>query len=105
MEELERLLGMSIILPWRMKGHGIGPRCYSMLGLLLRRKGVVTRDFACRALYGGESDVNPSVIDQHVHRLNKRLKVFGVKIQTEPVTGYYLLDTDRQKLIKMVGDL
>ncbi len=99
--ELEGLLGMAPILPWRIKGHGIGPRCYQMLGLLLKRNGVVTRDFAFSALYGNNSDINPRVIDQHIHRLNKRLKVFSIKIMTEPFIGYYLLDADRLKLREM----
>lgn len=88
--ELETLLGLRIEpIPL----FGIKKTGWKLLGVFLKRN-LVTREFLFDALYGGLSEQEQPntirVIDQHVCRLNSKLKPFNVKIKSQVGIGYFL---------------
>jgi len=107
-EELEELLGQRITWPSLPRVRRIEWR---LLGLLLRRRGVVTRESAFTVLYGDrmaeEQPSNLHIIDTHVSRLNagRALRDLGVRVQTDRANGgYYLRQADRLALEKRIEE-
>lgn len=102
-EELERLLGMRLRAP---RIPGLNESQWQLLGLLLRG-GVIEREYAFIALYGdrheAEQPTNLRMVDVNVSRINRVLmKRYGIRISTEPRTGYYIDERSRQILNDLV---
>lgn len=104
-EELEELLGLT--MPWPRYVRGFTPIRRALLGLL-RRRPLVTREFAYRAIYGGRPESNQPadlrIIDQIICRLNRVLKDHGIRIQCDNRTGYYLAAEDKAALDQLLAD-
>lgn len=101
--ELEELLGMPTHPPRMFEN--IGEKPMRLLGLLLARRGVVTREFAFRALYGGSPECDQpariDVINQHVARLNKHLRKRGAEIKGQYDGGYFL-DEKSKRIVREI---
>lgn len=76
-----------------------------MLGLLVRHRGVVSREFAFRVIYGGrpesEQPASMGIIDTHVCRLRRALKPHGIKIATYKGLGYIISSPDRTRYLRL----
>lgn len=101
-EELEELLGIRLPVPNKLIK---GMRGWQLLGLLRKSSGVVSRDYAFVAIYGGWPECDqPSVriIDQIVCRANQDLRRHGIAIQTDRGRGYYLDHQSRARLDEII---
>jgi DNA-binding response OmpR family regulator len=98
-EELESILGA------RTKHRrltGISEIQWRLLGVLMKRQGVVSREVAFQVVYGDRQESDQPgmrMIDTHICRINKRLAKFGVRIQNEAGTGYYM----KPKIRRILG--
>ena len=105
-QELEELLGMRLPQPRLGVLSTVRKTGWKILGLLLKR-GLITREYTYSALYGAkpesEQPVDPRVIDQHICRINKTLKLHGVRVRTEYGVGYYIDEQSREALKSMLG--
>lgn len=101
--ELETLLGLP---PVSVRPPGILPVPWKIAGILVARKGIMTRDYATNVLYGSkpenEQPDSLTIIDAHICRLRCGLKAYDIKIQTQSPDGYYLLPEDREKLLTLI---
>lgn len=73
-----------------------------IVGVLLQRE-VARKDVLMTALYSGlvGEMPDPKIVDVYVHKARRKLKPFGITIETHWGVGYGLTPESRQKL----GDL
>ena len=89
-EELESILGARTE---HRRLTGISEIQWRLLGVLMKREGVVSREAAFQVVYGDRQEAdqpNMRMIDTHICRINKRLARFGARIQSESGSGYYM---------------
>jgi DNA-binding response OmpR family regulator len=99
-EELEALIGMRLAFEDH-RPLGFSKRRAQILGILLNRE-IATRDFIFTAVWGGESNVCDKIIDVHVSKIRKRLKMFGANIENIHNVGYRIPEADRKRLKAML---
>ncbi|WP_448031522.1 helix-turn-helix domain-containing protein [Bradyrhizobium liaoningense] len=85
---LEELVGIRIDVPLVF---GLTAHEAVLFGLLLRRD-LVTKEMAMVGLYGDRPDLDPEIkiVDVYVCKARKKLKRFGVEIETVWGRGYRL---------------
>lgn len=85
---LEELVGIRIDVPLVF---GLTAHEAVLFGLLLRRD-LVTKEMAMVGLYGDRPDLDPEIkiIDVYICKARKKLKGFGVEIETVWGRGYRL---------------
>jgi hypothetical protein len=101
-EELEELIGLKVV---GSRAAGLSVTQWLMAGLLLKRP-LISREFAFRAIYGGrpESDQPTDIrtVDQHMCRMKRRLKAYGIVVKNTAHEGYYLDASSRRRLKELV---
>lgn len=79
---LEEMVGMRLHVPLVF---GLTAQEAALFGLLLKRE-IVTREAAMVVLYGaragGEGDVQVKIVDVFLCKIRKKLKPFGIAIET-----------------------
>jgi DNA-binding response OmpR family regulator len=85
-EELERLLGMRPVLP-RM--WGLTGREAELFGLLLRRR-LMSHAQLFEAIWGGDSERNPQIVQVILCKLRAKLRPLGITIRNEYRVGYFM---------------
>jgi DNA-binding response OmpR family regulator len=85
-EELERLLGMRPVLP---RLWGLTRLEADVFGLLLRRQ-VMSHTQLFEAIWGGDSERNPQIVQVILCKLRAKLRPLGIAIRNEYGVGYFL---------------
>lgn len=89
-EELERVMGFDFLPPLEW---GLTPQQGRLFGCLMTRD-LVTQDAAMAALYGdrvgADNEPAPKIIDVFICHIRKKLKPFGLSVETRWGQGYFL---------------
>jgi DNA-binding response OmpR family regulator len=78
------------------------PRMRQVLGVLVRRRGLVSRDqiiLVLEAFRVQRDELDPKNVDVYVCQLRKILTPHGIEIETQWGIGWRLLEPGRQKLL------
>lgn len=101
-EELERVVGLDYACPLALR---LSRNQARMLGLLMHKK-VASKDALYTALY---TDVicdkelpESKVIDVQISHMRRKLRPFGIEIETIWGTGYALAPEAKEKINRMV---
>ncbi|MCA0366790.1 MAG: winged helix-turn-helix domain-containing protein [Proteobacteria bacterium] len=100
--ELEEALGVLVLPPleWGLtKNEG------RLLGVLLERE-IVTKDTAMAALYRDRGDREPEVkiVDVFICKARKKLKPFGVSIETRWGVGYSMSPASKAAARRQIAE-
>jgi DNA-binding response OmpR family regulator len=104
-EELEGLLGLTMIGRDTILPIAITRAARPLLGLLLRR-GQVTHSVAFTALYGDRPEAEQpelELVKIYILRLRRELGPHGIKIKTEWGVGYSMTSEDRKRTCVLLG--
>lgn len=105
-EELEELLGLRQPAPSSAMPH-LTPCEFQLLGVLYRG-GLITKEFAHRAIWGDKPEgdwPDLKIIDVFICKLRKKFSPLGVVIHTQWGVGYYLTAENKALLKTMWGDI
>lgn len=96
-EELENLLACKDKRPlW-----GLTRTEWSLLQFLLSRQ-IATKEALYTLLYGGDSNVELKIIDVFLCKIRKKLCTLGIKIETVWGRGYWIKETEKVKLRRLM---
>lgn len=69
-----------------------------LLGVLMIRPGVVTKDMFLTAMYGGMNEPDLRIMDVYICKMRKKLARFGIKISTKWGVGHFLTKEMKAKV-------
>jgi hypothetical protein len=104
-EELEELLGMGPSVNAKIVALGFTRAEASVLGLLLKREGCVSRDFLWTALYGSRAEgdqPHDRLVDVWIMKCRRKLKRFKVEIVTVWGSGWLISKDDKSRLREQI---
>ena len=102
-EELEDLLGLRVPVP--RSDLELTKIERQLLGILYRG-GLISSEFAHRAIYGLRSECdqpNLKIIDVFISRLRRKLRPHAIKLSTQWGEGYYFDAENRAKLKSLLN--
>lgn len=101
-EQLEGAMGMRFLTPveWRLTGSET-----RVFGVLMARE-FATKDAIMAALYrsdGARDEAEIKIVDVFICKARKKLREFGVKVETRWGEGYYLTPTTKDQVRAMLN--
>lgn len=98
--QLEGMLGQTFNATREL---GLTPTENKILGLLLSRTSVVSRDAIHSVLYSDRPNDVPdlNVVNVFVSKLRRKLKPHDIQIMSERASGYYLTNATKAKLAEI----
>jgi len=102
-EELEYLLGVRLpVVDMNRKRLRLTRSEACLLAMLITSPSkVLSRDFIHQAIYGARPEVDkpePDIIDQYIVTLRKKLRLFGLTIETQWGDGWYITAETAERL-------
>jgi transcriptional regulator with XRE-family HTH domain len=103
-EELEELLGVFIRVP---DAIGLTQHERMVLGMIVKRKGVVSREAIFIGVYGARPEIDQpdmKIVDVVLCKIRKGLEPYGIKIETAWGIGYYMTEEMRAKTERLLAE-
>lgn len=98
---LEALLGLTVEVPLELQ---LTAQESKLVGFMLKRD-LISKSSAMMLLYGSRPDgeeAEPKILDVFVCHIRRKLKPFGLSIETRWGEGYYFTAENKQKLRAML---